>query len=81
MVRYASASVQPANTAASGDVPPGLLDVGSAGWGRPLVPARFRLGDFPAGRLFYLVAAAASRSRVACVGPPALGVRDGMFKI
>ena len=45
------------------------------------MPARLRLGDAPAGRLFYLVAGATAGARVTRTRFPTLVIRHGMLKI
>ncbi len=62
-------------------VPFRALHINPAGWGLPLVPAWFRLGDGPAGCLFYLVALSAAGAGVACAGSSALVVRDGVLEV
>src|ERR1700722_14752468 len=45
------------------------------------MPARLRLGDAPAGRLFYLVAGATAGARVTRARFPTLVIRHGMLKV
>src|SRR3984957_10003727 len=45
------------------------------------MPARLRLGDAPAGRLFYLVAGATAGARVTRARFPTLVIRHGVLKI
>lgn len=63
------------------DVSPGFLDVGPSRWGRPYVPAWFRLGDLPSFGLLHLMASTATRASVAGVRLPAFVVGDSMFEI